>query len=81
MNPKKYGRKDIVCRTFEFAIAIIQLTRKLPRDTASFVVGRQLIRSGTSVGANTKEALLSSTRKNFAHKLQIALSEIDETIY
>jgi len=48
--------KNIKERSYEFAIKIIKLSKKLPKDTGGFVLGRQLIKSGTSIGANVEEA-------------------------
>lgn len=43
-------------RTYQFALEIIKLTRKMPKDTTGFVLGNQLMKSGSSVGANVEEA-------------------------
>jgi four helix bundle protein len=81
MNPRDYGNKGIVKRSFKFSISIINSVRLLPRDMAGASIGRQLFRSGTSVGANIHEAQYASTKKEFTRKMQIALSELNETIY
>ncbi len=74
-------KNEIKDRTFEFAIKIIQLTKKIPKDTTGFVVGRQLIKSGTSVGANVEEATGAFSKEGFIYKMNIALKEIRETNY
>jgi len=70
---------DIDKRTFEFGIRIIKLVAALPRTTAGRTVGNQIIRSGTSVGANVEEALGGHTKIDFAHSMNIAKKEARET--
>jgi four helix bundle protein len=53
----------------------------LPNDRFGDVLGRQLLRSGTSVGANYREALRASSRKQFLYCVEIALREADESLY
>jgi four helix bundle protein len=59
---------DIRERTKKFAVRVISLVKKLPKDVAGYKLGDQLIRSGTSIGANMEEADASPTRKDFFHK-------------
>ena len=68
-------------RTYKFALQIIRLVSALPRTTTADVLGRQVLRSGTSIGANVEEAFASSTRREFSHTLTIALKEARETHY
>ncbi len=68
-------------RAYEFAIKIIKLTKKLPKDTGGFVLGRQLIKSGTSIGANVEEATGAFSKDDFIFKMNIALKEARETNY
>ncbi len=68
-------------RTYKFALRIVKLVSALPRTTTSEVLGKQVIRSGTSVGANIEEAYAASTRRDFTYKMQIALKEARETHY
>ena len=68
-------------RTKAFAVRIVKLVGSLPSGSAADVMGRQLLRSGTSVGANYREALRASSRKHFISIIQIALREADETLY
>ena len=74
-------RQSIQERTFAFAVRVIKLVRELPRDTAGYVVGRQVARSGTSVGANCEEARAAHSRADFAHAMNIARKEACETQY
>ena len=78
-NAKLKVKKDILPRTFDFGIAIIELVRQLPRETASYVLGRQLLRAGTSIAANVEEAQAGVSRADFSNKIGIALKEARET--
>lgn len=73
--------QDIKERTFEFAIKIIQFAEDLPNSRSSQVVSKQLIRSGTSIGANVEEAVAASSKEDFIYKMNIALREARETNY
>jgi four helix bundle protein len=72
---------DIRDRARKFAVRIISLVKKLPRDVAGYKLGDQLIRSGTSVGANLEEADAAPTRRDFFHKVSISYKEAKETRY
>jgi four helix bundle protein len=72
---------DLLVRTKRFALEIIELCSALPRTSAAQVLGKQLIRSGTSVGANYREARRGRSPAEFISKLEIAQQELDETSY
>ena len=72
---------DIKERTFEFGVRIVRLVNTLPRTVAGIEVGRQLVRSGTSIGANVEEADGAVSKKDFTHKMSIARKESRETRY
>lgn len=72
---------DIRERAKSFAIRVIKIVGKLPKDMAGQEIGRQLIRSGTSIGANLEEADAASSRKDFFHKVSISYKEAKETRY
>lgn len=72
---------DIRDRTFKFGVEIVKLVMILPKNIAGNAIGNQLIRSGTSIGANVEEAQNSGSRKEFIHGLTIALKEARETDY
>lgn len=76
------NRKEniIVDLTFSFALDIISLTELL-EEKRKFVLARQLLKSGTSIGANVREAQNAESKTDFIHKMKIALKETDETIY
>lgn len=68
-------------RTKIFAVRVIQLVRRLPKGVAETVLGKQLIRSATSIGANYRAACRARSRAEFAAKMQIVQEEADETQY
>ena len=68
-------------RTYQCARRVIRLFRALPKDDVAKVLGRQLLRSGTSVGANYREAARSRSKAEFISKLGDCLKEIDESDY
>jgi four helix bundle protein len=67
-------------KSFDFAKEIIELY-KLLYSGNEYVISKQLLRSGTSIGANVQEALAGQSKKDFIHKLSIALKEARETRY
>lgn len=68
-------------KSFAFAIKIVKLYQFLCNEKKEFVLSRQLLRSGTSVGAMVREAEHAETKADFKHKMGIAQKEINETIY
>ncbi len=73
--------KDIRERTFAFGLRIINLSYHLPENRAGKVLCNQILRSGTSIGANVEEATAAYSREDFAFKMSIALKEARETHY
>ncbi len=69
---------DIRERTFIFGVRVVKFVRTLPKDVASIELARQLLRSGTSVGANVEEADGAESKKDKIHKLAIARKEAKE---
>ena len=78
MNREK---PDLKVRTREFALRIIRLCTALPRTTEAQVIGKQVLRSGTSVGANYREATRARSSAEFVSKIETALQELEETLY
>ena len=72
---------DLATRTKRFALRVIRLTGALPKTITAQTLGKQLLRSGTSVGAQYRESLRSRSDAEFASKLQGALQELEETCY
>jgi len=74
-------RKNIIVElSIEFALNIISFTEKL-EEKRKYVIAKQLLRSGTSIGANIHEAQSAESRKDFIHKLKIADKEANEVEY
>jgi len=71
----------ILDKSFNFALRIVELYKHLSADKHEYVLSKQLLRSGTSIGANLREANLSISRKEFIAKVQISLKEASETEY
>jgi four helix bundle protein len=68
-------------RTKAFALRIIRLFRALPRKTDAQVIGKQLLRSGTSIGANYRAACVARSKTEFASRTAVVLEEADETVF
>lgn len=68
-------------KSFEFAIRVVKLYQFLCDQQKEFVLSKQLLRCGTSVGAMVREAEHAETKKDFIHKMAIAQKEINETMY
>ena len=64
-----------------FAVRIVKLYQYLTREKKEYILSKQLLRSGTSIGANLAEADYGMSRKDFLSKMSIALKEVSETIY
>lgn len=74
-------KKDFAKRTMLFGLRVIRLVESLPKSQTAYVVGNQLLRAGTSVGANYRSALRGKSRADFIAKLGIVEEECDETLY
>jgi four helix bundle protein len=72
-------KAELQARTKQFALRVIKLTAALPKTTAGEVLGRQVLRSATSVAANYRSACRGRSKAEFIAKLGIALEECDET--
>ena len=71
----------IVQKSYAFSLRCVKLYKFLCSRDGNYVIGKQLLRSGTSIGANVREALRAQTRPDFITKLNIALKEASETEY
>jgi len=79
---KGEGKKeDLQIWTKEFALKVIRVHSALPKSTEAQVLGKQVLRSGTSVGANYREASRSRSKPEFIAKIGDCLKELDETAY
>lgn len=75
------GERDLLPRTKDYALRIIRLYVVLPKTTEAQVLGKQVLRSGTSIGAHYREGNRAKSDADFIHKLETALQELDETSY
>ena len=71
----------IVCKSKAFAIRIVRAYKYLTQEKNEFVMSKQLLRNGTSIGANVKEAVRGQSKADFYSKLNISLKEASETEY
>ena len=71
----------IQVKSFDFALRIIKLYKHLQTEHKEFVLSKQILKSGTSIGANIKEAQQAESKADFIHKLSISLKEANETEY
>ncbi len=80
MTNKEFAKK-LEARTLNFGVAIIKMSVKLPKLPEAMVIRNQITKSGTSVGANYREANRSRSPKDFKNKIKISESEASETVY
>jgi four helix bundle protein len=73
--------RDLRARTKAFALRIIRLYSSLPKATETQVLGKQVLRSGTSVGAHYREATRARSPAEFISKIEVGLQELEETTY
>jgi four helix bundle protein len=81
ITDNKEFSKELEKRTREFAVRIIRLSIKLPNTPESKVIKNQITKSGTSIGANYREANRSRSKADFRNKIRICESEASETQY
>jgi len=74
-------QQDLRKRTKDFALRVIKLYSALPKKTEAQVIGQQVLRSATSVGAHYREAYRAKSTADFVSKLQGGLQELEETAY
>ncbi|HEV8538933.1 MAG TPA: four helix bundle protein [Bacteroidota bacterium] len=72
---------DIQKRTFDFGLQVVKFSNQMPETQSGRTLCRQLLRSGTFIGANVEEAEAAFTKDDFAYKMNIALKEARETHY
>ncbi len=80
---RKMKRKEdniIACKSYSFAVRCVKLYKFLCEEKHDYVIGKQLMRSGTSVGANVMEAIRGVSKSDFRAKMSIALKEASESL-
>ncbi|MFA7319437.1 MAG: four helix bundle protein [Parcubacteria group bacterium] len=80
-NPKSKKVYDLIERTSVFGEGVVDFVKTLPRDEINKTLISQLVRSGTSVGANYMEADCAESKKDFIHKMTICKKEAKETLH
>jgi len=75
-------KKDLLRnKSFSFALRIVKLSKYLQEEHKEYILSKQILRSGTSIGALVREAQYAQSKADFLHKLTIALKEANETEY
>ncbi len=74
-------RSFVAEKAFEFAVEIVKMVRQIQSEHREYVLSRQVLRSGTSIGANIEEALAGQSRRDFVAKMSIASKEARESAY
>ena len=75
------GKSILKEKSFRFAVRIVNLCKHLTIVQKEYVLSKQILKSGTSVGANIREAEFAQSNLDFIHKLSVSQKEINETIY
>jgi four helix bundle protein len=75
------GKSILKEKSFEFAVKVVHFTRSMQTDQKEFVLSRQLLKSGTAIGALIREAEYGQSAADFKNKMYIALKEVNETEY
>ena len=78
---ERHNPENLKTRTRRFALEIIRLYATLPKSTEAQVLGKQLLRSGTSVGAHYRESIRGRSNAEVVSKLEVGLQELEETQY
>ncbi len=73
--------EELILRTRRFAVAMVKLANSLPQNRTTDVLGKQMIRSATSVGANYRAACRAKSKVDFISKMSVVQEEADETQY
>jgi four helix bundle protein len=81
MKTNEEAPQDLRSRTSEFALRIIRLYVSLPKSTEAQVIGKQVLRSGTSIGAHYREGYRAKSDADIINKFETSLQELDETDY
>ena len=75
------NREDFKKRTRDYALQVVHLVESLPADRISHILGGQLLRAGTSVGANYRSSVRAKSRADFISKMSVVEEECDESLY
>lgn len=75
------GKSILKDKSYLFAIEVVKMSQNLVSESKEFVLSKQLLRSGTAIGALIREAEFAQSKKDFINKLNISLKEANETLY
>ncbi|MEA2116131.1 MAG: four helix bundle protein [Thermodesulfobacteriota bacterium] len=75
------GKGVVYEKSFDFALRVVKLSRFLVTEKREFVLSKQVLRSGTAIGALVREAEHAESKADFTHKMSISLKEANETLY
>lgn len=78
MNREEF-KKELEERLLNFAVAMVNMSTELPRNTAGFEIGKQIVKSGCSPHSNYAEAKFAVSRADFTHKMRICRKELNES--
>lgn len=82
MSENKIQNESIIGnKSYAFALEVVKTYKLLTQEKNEFILSKQLLRAGTSIGANVNEAISAQSKRDFVHKLSIALKEGRETLY
>lgn len=82
MSENKIKSESIIGnKSYSFALEIVKTYKQLTQEKKEFILSKQLLRAGTSIGANVNEAISAQSKRDFVHKLSIALKEAREPLY
>ncbi len=81
MKNEKYGKNPLKNKSYAFAVRIVKLSKYLQKEKKEFVLSKQILRSGTAIGALIREAEFGQSKADFTSKMRIALKEANETGY
>lgn len=82
MSENKIQNESIIGnKSYAFALEVVKTYKLLTQEKKEFILSKQLLRAGTSIGANVNEAISAQSKRDFVHKLSIALKEARETLY
>ena len=78
---EKKSKGPLYDKSFDFALRVVKLAKHLQEEQKEYVLSKQVLRSGTAIGALVREAEHAESRADFIHKMNIALKEANETVY
>ncbi len=75
------GHSVLKVKSYQFSIQIIRLVKNLQKEQKEYILSRQIMRSGTTIGVLIRETEFAQSKADFIHKMSIALKEANETLY